>query len=66
MSSFGFLRKHPGLTSRMDGAAHWAKLKAVCDIESEQDRRYWRIHDGLYDLSAFDHPGGKVIMFLVC
>lgn len=57
---FGFKRPHPWEKKKEQFATarDWAILKGHADITDEGDRKYWRIHDDLYDLSKFDHPGG--------
>ena len=60
MKIFGFLRNHVGRGSvKLGSAREWAQDKAISDITSDECRIYWRLHDDFYDLSDFDHPGGR-------
>jgi hypothetical protein len=56
---FGFLKPHPGRDGRTKSAYQWTRAKAELDIAEEKNRKYWRVHDNLYDLSEFNHPGGR-------
>jgi hypothetical protein len=56
---FGFRRPHPAKAGELKSHEHWSQLKAISDLPNENDRKYWRVHDGLYDLTDFDHPGGS-------
>ena len=48
----------PGRRDQLRGANHWLECKRKAD---GIDKNLWRIHDNLYDLSAFAsrHPGGR-------
>jgi hypothetical protein len=56
---FGFRRPHPAKPGQLKSHESWATLKALSDLPNSDDRLYWRIYDGLYDLTTFDHPGGN-------
>jgi hypothetical protein len=59
MATFGFLRAHGGKGSQLASAKEWALKKGESDITKKENRKYWRIHDDLYDLTEFNHPGGE-------
>lgn len=39
----------------LKSANRWLKFKRIDDNIGP---KLWRIHDGLYDLTSFEHPGG--------
>jgi hypothetical protein len=56
---FGFLKPLERSKAAAGSAWEWTRKKANCDISNKGQHKYWRIHDNLYDLSTFDHPGGS-------
>lgn len=56
---FGFLRPHQSEIGKLNSPTNWVEIKGLSDLPNENDRKYWRIYDSLYDLTLFDHPGGN-------
>lgn len=56
---FGFLQNLPPKSTLVSNSLDWPKSKGILDIPDEASRIYWRIHNDLYDLTKFDHPGGS-------
>ena len=55
MPGFACLRGPTGRDTPLLSATGWLAGKR----EDDQTDGLWRIHDNLYDLTNFDHPGGE-------